>query len=179
MKKKKITPEKAPPQRFRRYEALIFITGAVTLSLEVLASRIMTPYFGVSLYIWAGILSITLIFLALGYQFGGWISQRRDQDGLQLTLLAAPLWAALSIVGATAIYPVVFPLLSRINLILASFLGGTILLALPLVVLSAMNPLLIALARDARLSRRRRRRPGVFYQHGRVGGGSIADRVSC
>ncbi len=151
MKKKKVTPEKAPPpQQFRRYEALIFITGAVTLSLEVLASRIMTPYFGVSLYIWAGILSITLIFLALGYQFGGQISQRRDRDGLQQTLLAAPLWAALSIVLATAIYPVVFPLLTRINLILASFLGGTILLAMPLVVLSAMNPLLIALGRDAR-----------------------------
>ena len=150
MKKKKPAPESPPPRQFRRYEALIFITGAVTLSLEVLASRIMTPYFGVSLYIWAGILSITLIFLALGYQFGGWISQRRDQDGLQRTLLAAPLWAALSIVLATAIYPMVFPLLTRINLILASFLGGTILLALPLVVLSAMNPLLIALGRDAR-----------------------------
>jgi spermidine synthase len=150
VKKKKITPEKAQPQRFRRYEALIFITGAVTLSLEVLASRIMTPYFGVSLYIWAGILSITLIFLALGYQFGGQISQRRDQDGLQRTLLAAPLGAALSILLATAIYPMVFPLLTRINLILASFLAGTILLALPLVVLSAMNPLLIALGRNAR-----------------------------
>ena len=50
---------------------------------------------------------------------------------------------------AAAVYPVVFPYLSTINLILASFLGGTILLALPLVVLSAMNPLLIALGRDA------------------------------
>jgi spermidine synthase len=155
VKKKKIPPneveprEKTPPS-FRSYEALIFITGAITLSLEVLASRIMTPYFGVSLYIWAGILSITLIFLALGYQFGGQISQRRDKNGLQFTLLAAPLWAALSIVLATAIYPAVFPLLTRINLILASFLGGTILLALPLVVLSAMNPLLIALGRDTR-----------------------------
>ena len=46
----------------RKYEALIFTTGAVTLSLELLASRIMTPYFGVSLYIWSGILSITLTF---------------------------------------------------------------------------------------------------------------------
>jgi hypothetical protein len=52
------------------YEVLIFVTGAVTLALEVLASRIMTPYFGVSLYIWAGILSITLIFLAFGYRLG-------------------------------------------------------------------------------------------------------------
>jgi spermidine synthase len=151
VKKKKTTPDLPPKaQNFRRYEALIFITGAVTLSLEVLASRIMTPYFGVSLYIWAGILSITLIFLALGYQLGGQLSQRRDHHGLQLALLAAPLGAALSIVLATALYPVVFPLLSRINLIIASFLGGTLLLALPLVVLSAMNPLLIALARDAR-----------------------------
>ncbi len=150
MKKKKITPEVAGPQRIRQYETLIFITGAVTLSLEVLASRIMTPYFGVSLYIWAGILSITLIFLALGYQLGGRMSQRRDQDALELTLLAAPLWAALAIVVATIIYPVVFPWLATINLIIASFLGGIILLAFPLVVLSAMNPLLIALARDAR-----------------------------
>jgi spermidine synthase len=150
VKQKKLAPESAPPRRFWQYEVLIFITGAVTLSLEVLASRIMTPYFGVSLYIWAGILSITLIFLALGYQFGGQVSQRRDRDGLQRLLLAAPLWAALAIVLATAVYPVVFPRLSRINLILASFLGGTILLAFPLVVLSAMNPLLIALGRDAR-----------------------------
>ena len=49
-----------------RYELLIFMTGAVTLSMEILASRIMTPYFGVSLYIWSGILTITLLFLALG-----------------------------------------------------------------------------------------------------------------
>ena len=158
MKKKK-TSKEAPapkgagpkgdtPQKLRQYEALIFITGAVTLSLEVLASRIMTPYFGVSLYIWAGILSITLIFLALGYQLGGQMSRRRDQDALRLSLLSAPLWAALSIVVATAVYPIVFPLLSSLNLIVASFLGGIILLALPLVVLSAMNPLLIALARD-------------------------------
>ena len=74
-----MAPESKPPGRFRQYEALIFITGAITLSLEVLASRIMTPYFGVSLYIWAGILSITLIFLALGYQLGGQISRRRDR----------------------------------------------------------------------------------------------------
>ncbi len=144
-----MAPEVAAPRRIRQYENLIFLTGAVTLALEVLASRIMTPYFGVSLYIWAGILSITLIFLALGYQLGGQISRRREKAALELALLGAPLWAAASIVAATVLYPVVFPWLATINLILASFLGGIILLALPLVVLSAMNPLLIALGRQA------------------------------
>jgi predicted membrane-bound spermidine synthase len=152
VKKKKIASEAAKPPSYLHYEILIFITGAITLSLEVLSSRIMTPYFGVSLYIWAGILSITLIFLALGYRIGGQISQRRDKNALQQILLAAPLWAALYMVIATAIYPIVFPLLATINLVLASFLGGTILLAVPLVVLSAMNPLLIALDRDSRSS---------------------------
>ena len=46
-------------------QAIIFITGGAILALELLASRIMTPYFGVSLYIWSGILSITLVSLAL------------------------------------------------------------------------------------------------------------------
>jgi spermidine synthase len=150
VKKAKITQERPRPPRLKQYEALIFITGAATLSLEVLASRIMTPYFGVSLYIWSGILSITLIFLALGYQWGGQISRRRDRDALQLSLLAAPLWAALAIVLATAVYPVAFPLLTKLNLVIASFLAGIILLALPLIALSAMNPLLIAFGRDSR-----------------------------
>ena len=44
-----------------------FVSGGAVLALELLASRIMTPYFGVSLYIWTGILSITLVALALGY----------------------------------------------------------------------------------------------------------------
>src|SRR5260221_5285463 len=57
--------------------AIIFVTGGAVLALELLASRIMTPYFGVSLYIWSGILSITLIALALGYWAGGWLSSRR------------------------------------------------------------------------------------------------------
>ena len=133
-----------------RYEALIFATGAVTLSLEVLASRIMTPYFGVSLYIWAGILSITLTFLAVGYYLGGRISQRFEGEGLETLFLAAPAVSALSIALASALYPILFPLLSNVDLILGSFTGGFILLAFPLMALSAMNPMLIALQRHAR-----------------------------
>ncbi len=110
----------------------------------------MTPFFGVSLYIWAGILSITLTFLAVGYYLGGRLSQRFQDDGLEILFLAAPAASALSIALATALYPVLFPLLSELDLILGSFAGAFLLLALPLVALSAMNPMLIALQRHAR-----------------------------
>ena len=132
----------------RRHEALIFATGAVTLSLEVLASRIMTPYFGVSLYIWSGILSITLTFLAIGYHYGGRLSRRLDHGALEVFFLATPIVSAASIAFSAAAYPAVFPILSQMSLIAGSFIGATLLLALPLIALSAMNPLLIGLRGD-------------------------------
>jgi hypothetical protein len=130
------------------YQALIFATGAATLALEVLASRIMTPYFGVSFYIWAGILSITLTFLAVGYSFGGWLTRRLDRSGTEFVFLAAPPLSALSIVAACLLFPPAFPALAQLSLIGGSFAGGILLLALPLVVLSATNPLLVALMRE-------------------------------
>ena len=50
---------------------LIFVTGGCVLALELISSRVMTSFFGVSLYIWTSILSVTLLFLAIGYMVGG------------------------------------------------------------------------------------------------------------
>lgn len=132
----------------RRYEVLIFLTGAVTLALEVLASRIMTPYFGVSLFIWSGILSITLSFLAIGYWAGGKASDGKTPEQLLSLFLAGPVVASVAIGVAAILYPAVFPFLAEFDLVAGSFAGGFILLAAPIVTLSAMNPLLVALRRS-------------------------------
>ncbi len=124
---------------------LIFLTGAVVLALEVLSSRIMTPYFGVSLYIWAGILSITLSFLAVGYYLGGYFSRRYDKAKITWIFFLLPIASATSIFIACIIYPFLFPLLAQTDLIFGSFVASAVLLALPLVCLSAMNPVLISL----------------------------------
>lgn len=128
---------------------LIFLTGAIVLALEVLASRIMTPYFGVSLYIWAGILSITLTFLALGYYLGGQITRRGVRETQTGVFLLLPISSAITILIAAVIYPYWFPELARLDLILGSFVASALLLAFPLICLSAMNPILIALRADA------------------------------
>ena len=141
---------RAPRAPIGQCEALIFFTGAGTLSLEVLASRVMTPYFGVSLYIWAAILSITLAFLAAGYYLGGRLSRRYEGADLMALFLTAPAASALSIALASALYPVLFPMISAVDLVFGSFVAGFVLLALPLTALSAMNPMLIALGRDRR-----------------------------
>lgn len=128
--------------------ALIFISGGAILALELLASRIMTPYFGVSLYIWTGILSITLVSLAFGYWWGGRLaSSARAATPQRLALLFAimPALAGLAIVAACMIYPFVFHPLARWSLVGGAFAACLILLLLPLIATSAMNPLLVAL----------------------------------
>jgi predicted membrane-bound spermidine synthase len=131
---------------------LIFLTGAAVLALEVLSSRIMTPYFGVSLYIWSSILSITLTFLALGYWAGGHLTRRLPEERHLAVYLLLPVASAASVLASAAVYPALFPTLARFDLVSGSFVASTLLLALPLICLSAMNPLLISLrARGARI----------------------------
>lgn len=130
--------------------AIIFVSGGAVLALELLASRIMTPYFGVSLYIWTGILSITLVALAFGYRLGGQLARGRGSATasaarLAQLYMALPAIAAFAIVLACLAYPYLFPVLARADLVLGSFAACLLLLFVPLVAASAMNPLLVAL----------------------------------
>ena len=130
--------------------SIIFITGGAILALELLASRILTPYFGVSLYIWSGILSITLVSLAAGYWHGGRLAAgaRHHAPALEkLTHLYArmPAIAAIAIAAACLVYPYLFYRLAQLNLVLGAFIACGVLLFVPLFVTSAMNPLLVAI----------------------------------
>ena len=107
-------------------QAIIFTTGGAILALELLASRIMTPYFGVSLFIWSGILSITLVSLALGYWWGGRLAAGRNGHALPAEKLASlftlmPAVAAIAIVIACLAYPYLFYQLARIDLVVGAF----------------------------------------------------------
>ena len=131
-------------------QAIIFTTGGAILALELLASRILTPYFGVSLYIWSGILSITLVSLAAGYWHGGRLASGRQgrmpgADKLVSLFALMPALAAMAIVAACLIYPYLFYRLAQLDLVLGAFIACCVLLLVPLFVTSAMNPLLVAI----------------------------------
>jgi hypothetical protein len=134
------------------YLAFIFLTGATTLSLELLASRIMTPYFGVSLYIWTGILSITLIALSLGYYIGGRLTGNdaaKDTGRIEYLFLLMPALSALAIALSCWLYPGTFADIASFSLVLGSFFACILLIFFPLIAVSAMNPLLIAMENAA------------------------------
>lgn len=131
-----------------KYFSIIFFTGAVVLSLELLASRIMSPFFGVSLYIWTSILSVTLIFIAIGYQFGGWITSKIAPKYYKELFLFIPFLSSIFIIISTIAYPILLPNLITQNLLLGSFIASSLLLAIPLVLMSSLNPILISIIKD-------------------------------
>jgi spermidine synthase len=52
------------------------ISGALVMVVQVLGSRVVGPFFGVSLFVWTSLITVTLLALAGGYALGGLLSDR-------------------------------------------------------------------------------------------------------
>ena len=128
--------------------SIIFVTGAIVLSLELLASRILLPFFGSSIYIWTSILSVTLIFLAFGYQLGGWITSKVNSNYYEELFIFIPFVSAIFILISTLTYPILLPYLLNFNLLAGCFIGSSLLLAIPLILMSSLNPILISIIKS-------------------------------
>jgi MFS family permease len=59
-----------------------FLAGGVTLAVEIAASRVLSPSFGSSLYVWGSLIGVVLTGLALGYWAGGALADRLPSPAL-------------------------------------------------------------------------------------------------
>ncbi len=82
--------------------ALSFFEGGMVMVVELCAAKLLAPYFGTSIQVWAATLALTLGGLALGYFLGGLRARKnisQNRKDLFLYLMAAaliicsiPLW---------------------------------------------------------------------------------------
>ncbi|MDP9284879.1 MAG: fused MFS/spermidine synthase, partial [Actinomycetota bacterium] len=84
-----------------RLGAVVFIAGAATLAVEICASRLLAPFFGSSTIVWANVIGLILVYLSVGYWFGGRIADRRPHRRLlgRILLVAAVAIAVIPFVA--------------------------------------------------------------------------------
>jgi spermidine synthase len=83
---------------------IAFIEGATVMAVELLGAKMAAPFFGTSLYAWAGVLAVTLLALAGGYFLGGFLTTRYDSRKLLIAvLLVAGFTTALMRFSAPAV----------------------------------------------------------------------------
>ncbi len=127
---------------------VVFLGGIASMGIEMAASRLLRPFFGDSILIWANIIGLILIYLTLGYYLGG---RWADRDPRAVTLYRIIAWAGF----ATGILPFVarpflqlaVPALAQFDagLGFGSFAGTLILFSVPVTLLGCVSPFAIRL----------------------------------
>lgn len=132
--------------------SVVFIGGATVMTVEMSASRLLAPYFGTSLFIWAILIGMVMIYLTLGYWLGGRLADRFPRAGV--------LYGMTGIAGfAVGLIPVLSGPILRwslegfanlsLSIFLASLVGTILLFSVPLILLGFVSPFAIRLRAHA------------------------------
>ena len=153
------------PRSFVWYLTLTaLVCGALVMVIEVLGSRVIGPFFGVSLFVWTSLITVTLVALAAGYAAGGHLADRRDSPVyLYGIILAAGLLTLLIPLLRAPVLKACLPLGLRSG----AFASASLLFGPTLFLLGCVSPYIIRIA--AREMRNIGRTVGVFYAISTVG----------
>jgi predicted membrane-bound spermidine synthase len=130
---------------------LVFVGGTTSLGIELSASRLLAPYFGTSLFVWANLIGLILLYLTVGYYLGGHLADRYPSPtGLYgMTAVAALL--------ISLIPPLSRPILNwsltafatlSVSVFIGSLVSVILLFAVPTILLGCVSPFAIRLSVD-------------------------------
>ena len=140
------------------------LCGALVMMIEVMGSRVIGPFFGVSLFVWTSLITVTLVSLALGYGIGGVFSDRYDSPRfLYLIILGAGVLSLLLPLIKGPVLELAVPM----GLRLGAFVSTLILFGPVLFLLGCVSPYLVKIA--ARQMRTLGRTVGGLYALSTVG----------
>ena len=132
------------PMVYAVFILLLVTFGAVVMSLEILSSNLMSPYFGGSIYIWGSIISSFMVHFSVGYVAGGYLSRRYPRISvLAVFLFVGSLW----VVGIPTFYKPVCELVSdRIaDVRLGSLIAMNLIFFIPVSIMAMVSPYIIGI----------------------------------
>lgn len=126
----------------RQILLISFFEGAAVMATELCGSKLLSPYYGSSLYVWAAVIAVSLGSLAAGYFYGGQLSLKANKTKLLFTILLV-----------AALYMGIMPYLSNVfgsvavslSLLSAVAFSSVLLLVVPMFLMGAASPLIISI----------------------------------
>lgn len=133
------------PSLNRYLPAVVFITGAGLLIVEIVAMRLLSPYFGNTLYSVSSVLSVILAALAAGYFHGGRMADNRGSFRHFFLIIAySGVTVALLPLLSRAVLPIVSGVFS-FSFAYGSLFSAIILFAFPAYLLGLLSPYAVKL----------------------------------
>lgn len=128
---------------------LVFVSGMTVLASELAASRLLAPYFGTSLFIWANLIGLILLYLTAGYWLGGRLADRNPtREALyHVTAVAAVFVGLIPVLARPILYisSIGFATYS-LGIFWGSLVGVIALFLIPITLLGCVSPWAIRLA---------------------------------
>ena len=123
--------------------ALVFVTGACSLIVEVVALRVLSPYFGNTIFTASSVIGTVLSALSLGYYMGGRLA---DKHGNASWISGLVFTAGLSVLAIEVFNITVLPRLApSFSLTVGPLIASVALFFLPSLFLGALSPFAIAI----------------------------------
>lgn len=124
---------------------LAFIEGMCVMACELIGAKMIAPFFGSSLYVWAAVLGVTLFSLMSGYYIGGYLSEKlKNSKTLLWVLLIGGLFIILMPFSSIWIMSVLIDSSIQIG----STLSLMIFLFPPLALMGMTSPIIINLINE-------------------------------
>src|SRR5437016_6133904 len=108
--------------------------------VEILGAKMLSPFVGLSHFVWTAQIAVTLVALACGYYAGGRLADRSQKlTRLYWAILSAAIYLALTVLICE---PVAYWCLDY-NLAVGSLLASAVLFFVPLALLAMTGPFLV------------------------------------
>lgn len=124
---------------------VVFICGGAVLAIEILGTRIIGPYYGVSIFLWSALISVTLIALSAGYMIGGRIADRKKNYRILAFIIAM---SGIIIILIPLFRNIIIEMTETMGLRTSVFITSLILFFPPLTLLGMVTPFAVKLRTD-------------------------------
>jgi len=133
-------------KRINKIRLIVLLSGFISMELEILGTRLISPIFGSTIYVWTSLIGVTLTFLALGYWYGGKLADKGKINLSKLGLIILFLGVYISLlpfISRAILYQ-----FSNLGIIFGPLLISFVILAFPIFFLGFVVPTSVKLSTE-------------------------------